>query len=289
MRTALVILCRKQQAYADVIARGVAAQTVRPDRVLVMMDRPAHDEELAMATAYSGIPGCEFMKVESQPVDMGRPPMNAGVEPFCAGHCRDAAIDALPDADYIIFIDGDCIPMARMVESHIAAAKPGPVVVVGRRAECKWGSCDQRQVSSEHPIPIFGPTPIEVTDERYIVDSGVVWTCNFGISRDAINRLRRLNSELYGYSLVFHPDFCGRWGGEDGFVGMECFYTGIPIITAPVMDGDGVCHIEHTRPLDRYDHVNFMLFLEEKRRELIQLLRASGYSCIFRPHAEMVS
>jgi hypothetical protein len=77
---------------------------------------------------------------------------------------------------------------------------------------------------------------------------------------------------------VFHPDFCGRWGGEDGFLGMECFYGGIPIRTTPIMDMEGVSHIEQPRPSNRYDHQAFVDFLEVKRRELIFLLNAAGKS-----------
>jgi hypothetical protein len=44
------------------------------------------------------------------------------------------------------------------------------------------------------------------------------------------------------------------------------------------MNMDGVSHIEHPRPSNKYDHQAFLNFLEIKRRELIFLLNAAGKS-----------
>ena len=38
------------------------------------------------------------------------------------------------DADYLVFIDGDCVPHRRFIEDHVSAASPGRVVC-GRRVE----------------------------------------------------------------------------------------------------------------------------------------------------------
>lgn len=275
MKTAIAILCKNQEKYAGAIARGVLSQTVKPDRVLVVMDRPGLPEQAETRKAYADVPGCEFLAVSCVPDIIERPPMLPGLVPFCAGHCRDLAIEMLYDVDLVVFIDGDCIPMPRMLESHVAAYEEG-CVTVGRRSEVKLNSNDQRQCSGSHPVPIFGKKSNYVTSERYIADSGVVWTCNFGITAGAVKAIRNLNEKLYGVGTVFHPDFCGRWGGEDGFLGMECFYGGIPIRTTPVMDSDGVSHIEHPRPKAKYDHQAFLAFIEVKRRELIFLLNAAG-------------
>lgn len=288
MKTALVILCKKQDKYAPAIARGVVSQTVKPDRILVVLDRPGLLERTATVKAYSEIPGCEFLVVSSTPETIGRPPMRPGVEPFCAGHCRNLALDMLYDSDLVIFTDGDCIPLSGMVESHILAHGAG-CVTVGRRTEVKWGSTDQRQSYDRRPVPIFKKEPSVVDSERYIADSGVVWTCNFGITPGAIRKLRKLNGMLYGTETVFHPDFTGRWGGEDGFLGMECFYGGIPIRTTPLTGTDGVSHIEHARPEDKYDHTSFLPFLEAKRHELVLLMGAAGLcSGKFNPLADLV-
>lgn len=288
MNTALVVLCHRQEKYAKHIAEGIASQRVTPSKVLVVMDRPLLSERRKTEAAYSSVPGCEFLVYDSVPDRIARPPMNEDCTPFMAGHCRNLAIEMLSGTDIAIFIDGDCIPLPGLVESHIAAHVEG-CVTVGRRTECKWGSSDQREIPDPRAIPIFGKEPGTVTAEKYVANSGVVWTCNFGITPGAVRRLKDINSALYGVETVFHPDFCGRWGGEDGFLGMECFYGGIPIRTTPIMDGDGVVHIEHPREDYGHSHRSFVGFLEAKREELVNLMNAAGmYGGKFTPLSELV-
>ena len=276
MRIAAVVLSRGQEAFAPCIARAISSQTVKPDMVLAVMDRPSPSEREATERAYAGIPGVEFLSVECAPDTVRRPPMRDGQEPFCAGHCRNLALELL-DGRYelAVFIDGDCAPSRGWIESFRLAYGEGRVIV-GRRRETKWLGMDQRQCSQEHPVDIFGPVPREVTEEWKFVDSGVMWTCNVGFTPGAVRGIRKINSDLYGVSTVFHPDFTGRWGGEDGFLGMECFYGGVPVWTAPATGMDGVYHMEHPRPSDTYGHRGFIRFMEEKRRELVLLLGAAG-------------
>ena len=288
MKTALVILCKNQGKYASKIAGAVSAQSVMPDRVLVVMDRPDILEKNEVNGAYKDVPGCDILVVGSAPDRIARPQMVPGVPPFCAGHCRNLAIEMLYGYELIIFTDGDCIPEKQMVESHIAAYTEGGVTV-GRRLEGKWLFRDQREVYDKRPIPIFFQESRRVTEEKYVADSGVVWTCNFGMSSGAVDTIKKLNAELYGVSAVFHPDFCGRWGGEDGFLGMECLYAGVPIMTTPKMEHDGVSHIDHPRPTNKYDHVTFLPFLEAKRQELVELMNATGRDVgEFRPLSSLV-
>ena len=276
MRTALVVLCKDQQKYAGRIASGILSQTVKPDTVLVVADRPAYGEFDALQEAYSCIDGCRFLAVEGMPRPLGRPRMLHGIPPFCAGYCRDSALVYLDGKyDIAIFTDGDCIPQAQLVESHLSASIPG-CVTVGRRVEARWNGMDQRQAYDKRPVDIFGDTPRTIDSEVYVADSGVMWTCNVGMTRGAVESLRSLNMRLYGVSCVFHPDFCGRWGGEDGFLGMECLYGGIPMRSCPVMEHDGVEHIDHPRPDGYYDHGTFLEFLDSKRRELMCLLGETG-------------
>ena len=55
------------------------------------------------------------------------------------------------------------------------------------------------------------------------------------------------------------------------------------------MERDGVCHIEHPRPSNIYQHDAFLQLLESKRRELVYLLRSQGlYKGEFKTLAELV-
>ena len=295
MRVAAVILCRKQENYAERIAAALSEQTVKPDRMLVVLDRPGYREEQVVRKAYSGLANCELFVIHTTPENIARPPMLPGVLPFCAGRCRNLALELIDSwaYDLAVFSDGDCIPYTGWLESHLSAAGNAgdrPMVTIGRRRETKWGSHDQRERSDKHPVDIFGTTARTVDQEWHIADSGVLWSCNFGITRPAVELLKKLNMMLYGSEEVFHSDFTGRWGGEDGFLGMECFYGGIPMVTTPVDGNDGVLHIEHPRIATLYKDTNaFMEFLDAKRCELITLLNALGlYSGKFRTRKELV-
>lgn len=293
MRTVLVILNRKQEAYAPRIAESVSRLDPMPDRVLVVLDRPSETECRKTDEAYRDIPGYSMMRVDGEPAVVGRPQMAYGEANFCAGACRDAALEYLGDSyDLAIFTDGDCMPRHGLVSGHeeaISAAGGGIAVTVGRRLELKWGLRDQREASTEFPIRIFKEAPYRVTEEEYFVDSGVVWTCNFGITREAAAAIRDIQGDLYGYRKVFSPDFAGRWGGEDGFVGLLCLYAGIPVWSVPPSDTDGIVHIEHERPLRTYEHAAFLAYMESRRREMYLLLEARGYELpAFRNHSEII-
>ena len=110
------------------------------------------------------------------------------------------------------------------------------------------------------------------------MDPGVVWTCNKGINRKAIELMTSTNKTLYGRDELCSSDFCGTWGGEDGFIGLEALYLDISVITVCAPDA-GVRHNEHPRPLDKYDHETFVAYLEEKREELMYLMKANGIPC----------
>lgn len=274
MRIAAVILSRHQQGFAKAIAGALLGQDVRPDTVLSVLDRPSPGEADAIREAYSGVPGMEHLVIDSLP-EISREPA-PGVEPFCAGHCRNLALEYLDGRyDLAVFTDGDCIPYRGWLASHVAACSDGRVTV-GRRRETKWFSMDQRQMCTDRPVDIFGGFPRPVESERYFADSGVTWTCNIGFTPGSVEALKAFNADVYGGRFVFHPHFTGRWGGEDTFLGIECFYGGIPVWTAPATGDDGVLHMAHPRPSGKYDHAGFVLDVETMRSDLVDRLSAAG-------------
>ena len=151
------------------------------------------------------------------------------------------------------------------------------MITVGKRLEAKYAWHDQREKDSRYPIPVFRK-PERITNEAYFVDSGVIWTCNMGINMAAIRKILGTNKLLYGREELCSSDFCGTWGGEDGFIGLEALYLDISVM--PICnDLAGVRHEEHLRPLDKYDFENFTAFLEEKREELMYLLVVNEIGC----------
>lgn len=285
MRTLLVIPSKNQERYAPAMSESIKSLSVKPDKVLVMLDRPALKEMNLTKKAYQDNSIVEVRVVRNIPVGIGRPQMNYGVPYFCAGHMRNLAVSYALEENYdsVIFIDGDCYPEKDLIKAHNALldTKEERVITIGRRCEGKHAWHDQREVSKEHPVPIFNKPNTPITNELFFVDSGVVWTCNMGINRHALRHMVELNEKLYGRRELCSSDFCGTWGGEDGFIGMEAFYTGVTLL--PVCDADaGIRHVEHERPLDKYDHETFISYLEERREELLYLLKVHGMECKYK-------
>lgn len=289
MRLALVILSHAQDKYLPSMLDAINSFDEKPSRVMIMLDRPGIKEHIITKRCLSKYPDIELHVNSDLPAYAGRPQMLCGEEYFLSGYMRNIAIGMIDweNTDGVIFIDGDCIPERGLISGHAEALKYGGLSV-GKRCERKWLWNDQREMKDDSLIPIFGKEPMSVTNEWFIVDSGVVWTCNVGLSKNAVMRLSWLNHHLYGRYEVFSTDFCGTWGGEDGFLGMECFYTGIPIYTVS-HGAKHIRHQDHERPLRKYDHMTFMDYLEWKREELIYLIGVNGGNTVvgFRPKNEI--
>jgi len=279
MKTLLVIVSKDQQQYAEKMNTAIDKLTVKPDGVLVVLERPSPAEINATKHAYTN----ELVSIlvsTSLPEYVGRPQMNFRVPYFCAGHARNLGVKYANDNGYdaIIFIDGDCYPEPDLIKAHNDLLKSDdPVITVGKRNEAKYGWHDQREKNGNFPIPIFNKSD-RITREAFFVDSGVLWTCNMGINRKAIDLMTSTNQTLYGRDELCSSDFCGTWGGEDGFIGLEALYLDISVMPVCAIDA-GVRHNEHPRPLDKYDHETFVAYLEEKREELMYLMKANEMAC----------
>ncbi len=274
MNLLLAIPARGQNKYLAEMKAAINAMSVKPCHVLYMADRPSPKERVEALSILDNDPLIEYYPISSKPAYVGRPKMTYGVEWFLAGHVRNCAVDYVSrnaDIDAVVFIDGDCIPETDLIKAHMESLdRATPTVTVGQRKESihKWR--DQR-TCEDSEIHLFKELPTEVCHEPMFVDSGVVWTCNFGMNTAALDKLKTVNRTLYGRDEVFSSDFLGTWGGEDGFIGLECYYTGIPVIA--LGDGDnGIRHKYHDRPLDKYDPVSFATYLDEQRERLLYLL-----------------
>lgn len=298
MKTLLAIPAHGQNTYLEKMLDRISKLTVKPTACHYVIDRPKPgelDEANAILSRTAAKMDCDmsFMAVSAcvdPPEYAGNPQMNPGTEYFLAGHVRNTEIEYAVSHGYdiVIFIDGDCTPEPQLVESHERILGGVlPAVSVGKRREVVWGLEDQRMASPRSICHFFKNTPSIVDKEFWFVDSGVIWTCNVGLNISTIKAIRSLNQELYGREEVFSSDFHGTWGGEDGFLGLECFYSGIPVFALP--DGEnGIIHQPHMRPLSKYDHPAFMPFLETMREDLLYRMRLHGkYGGKYIPRTQM--
>ena len=278
MNVLLAIPAKNQNQYIADMVEAIEAQAVKPCHVLYMPDRPTGKDLVEARKLVGNNPLVELCPVSKRPEYVGRPQMNFGEDWFLTGHVRNEAIrymDAHPEIDAVVFIDGDCIPEKELIKAHAELLDSDrPVVTVGQRKESLHQWEDQRCKDFSF-IKIFNDEPSVVENEAWFVDSGVVWTCNFGMNRKAVDALRELNNTLYGRNETFSSDFLGTWGGEDGFIGLECFYSGIDVI-ALGKGNNGIRHKYHERHQAKYDHIKFVMFLEGRREELLYLLDLYG-------------
>lgn len=280
MPVALIIPERHQSAHIAHMVSAINAMTPNPDFTVIIMDRETYRERSVILSAVKSLK-CRHSVIRNDSDDgyMGRPPMHFGQDVFMTGHCRELGIAAaVPEGcDRFIFADGDCIPQCNLIPVHLEAIDTAdPVICAGKRVEAIWNMDDQRCVSKQNRVAGMFDGPVgTISSDAPMVDSGVIWTCDFSMNAVAVDAIRRVNRECYGRDEVFSSLFSGTWGGEDGFLGLEAYYSGVTVKYACGVSG-GVIHQFHARPDEKYGHSTFLEELEDRREELMSLLSAKG-------------
>lgn len=114
MKTAFVVLTYNQPAYTLPVLRALAPQVGAGD-VVVIADDGSRAENVAALRA--GLPAFACPVLHVWHPDVG----------FTAARARNLGA-ARAGADYVVFMDGDCIPNPRFVEQHARLAQPGHFV-----------------------------------------------------------------------------------------------------------------------------------------------------------------
>jgi len=219
------------------------------------------------------------------PEFVGRPNHLPEQDLFLTGYRRNQAIEfAVQDGcESFVFIDGDCLPQADLIASHSRVNARGvPNISVGRRREEKHGWKDQRELSDNlKALKLFGRVGENViTDLFLLTTSAITWSCNMSMNIQAMNRLKKFNVKYYGRPDVFHSDFLGTWGGEDGFIGIEAYYSRI-FITILNDKKSGIKHIEHDRPVNKYSGEAFESYLRHQTEMLAGMIANSPLTLDF--------
>jgi glycosyltransferase involved in cell wall biosynthesis len=134
-----VIIGRNEGARLTHCLQSVAPQVRR----LIYVDSGSTDGSLDAATAAGAV---------CVPLDLTRP--------FTAARARNAGAARLSDADFVLFIDGDCLLQPGFVAAALGAFEdhPAAVVICGRRREAHPGaSVYNRLCDAEWDTPV-GPT-----------------------------------------------------------------------------------------------------------------------------------
>ncbi len=243
MKIAVIVSTYNRPDALEKVLNGLLAQTRLPDEIIVADDGSGAPTR-KMLGPYLALP-CVVVRHVWQEDDG-----------FRAARIRNLAIKA-STSEYLILLDGDCIPEAHFVDDHLALAAPGfffqgKRVIVSQKASQSFDVKDTRSffsrvkhvltgaVSNAHHlfrIPFF---PAYTTQKH----SGVR-SCNMGFFR----------SDLVAVN-GFNQDFSG-WGREDSELVVRLYKYGIKRKEHPFR---AICyhlwHLENDRnTIDRNDRL----------------------------------
>ena len=258
----------KQAQYWLRMQTALESLSVLPEIIYLMMDRPSRKEVLDVKTLISK-PNLKnkyvLCDVQDIPAYVGRPNHTPEQSLFLTGDRRNMAIEyAIAEGcDSFVFIDGDCVPQEDLIKSHQKLHDSNLAIMsIGRRREEKHGWKDQRELSeSLKQFSMFKTATQVIASDYLMTSSAIAWSCNMGLNLKAVNRLKALNKKYYAREDVFHVNFLGTWGGEDGFIGMQAYVSKICIVMLGDMKS-GIKHIEHDRPETKYAGEAFFKYLE---------------------------
>lgn len=271
MKTTVIIPIHKQFKYYKKIINGLERQSVLPDMVHVILDRPDPDESIddietslnVKIITHDGKDAYIGNKTEGQPLFLTPYNRNLGIDTAIEDGC-----------DKFIFIDGDCVPQEKLVESHLRKINYDiPVLTCGRRRESKYRWQDRREYMPELThLELFRKNGTLIRNPELIKKSLIVWSCNIGMNMKTVRMLKKFNKKYYGRNEVFCSEFTGSWGGEDGFLGIEAFYCRVFISTIGEKKA-GIEHIDHPRPSEKYtvEHLRYYAKQMEKIQKKIKI------------------
>jgi len=282
LKIAVIVPVYKQSINWSKIVSGLRKQSIHPDCVYLILDRPQDDtaptdalnsqidpnwnciERISKINATVTEFDIKMTVIENIPDSLKR--VNNTGNIFRAGTIRNMGLDiAVNDGcDIFIFIDGDCIPQTDLVKSHVDVCNTQlPVLSIGRRRESKYRWLDQREVeSSMVHLGLFTRKSTVINNPELLKKCLIVWSCNMAINKNAVKLIERFNKTYYNKDELFNSVFDGKWGGEDSFLGITAWYCRVFITSIGNMKS-GVEHIDHLRPESVYN-LNHKQFFESQ-------------------------
>ena len=249
----VVIPIHNQEHNIKRIIDGYKDQSLKPDNIIFVLDRCTDNSE-------------KVIKKEIKPIKYHILKTDESVG-FSAGITRNVGIlKALSlGSDYIVMTDGDCIPSKGLVEGHISTmsmfSSNVPTLTCGYRFDYTYtGSvvADSRIMNKDAKQYMYDmASPVLIMNEYPLLKSWICWSCNIAINRRAAEAAISVNSTLSGdKDRVFSSIFDGRWGGEDGFLGLTIFRIGGNVIMCP--PSNKVTHIWHERGHTNLEHLCYV-------------------------------
>lgn len=234
MKIAVIVSTYNRPDTLVKVLEGLMGQTRDPDEVIIADDGSADDTRQAV------LPFLASQKIRVKHV------WHAD-EGFQLAKIRNRAINA-SDCDYLVFLDGDCIPEPHFVQDHMTMAKrgwyfQGKRILVRQKAAHSFSFADttsvfrlirhalRHNISNRHHIIRLPFFPV-VTRKTL---SGIKG-CNMAFYKKDLETVNGFNNEFTG------------WGREDSEIVARLFNSGIKRREHPFM---AICyhlwHPENTR------------------------------------------
>ena len=284
----VIIPIHNQVKNIDAVLTAYLRQTLMPKHIIMVCDR-CTDSSYEIAISYKN----KFL--ESKCILHVIDTSNYDIKGFGAGATRDVGLQY---AMYnrlggpYLFSDGDCIPSRELVKHHEEQLNiDTPRITCGLRYETV-----PNDVKADFPLlddlSILG-MPIQddlrmnanwcknlvfgngydrlVVNPTIFESSWICWSCNLGMNQAAIDVCRYVNGIIDGdINRVFNSSFDGKWGGEDGFVGLTMLRIGGS--TVALSRRSYVTHIWHKRGHTNQEH---LLMVSRKDYSLIAMCEDS--------------
>ncbi|MCP3872911.1 MAG: glycosyltransferase [Desulfobacteraceae bacterium] len=255
MKTSVIVTTYNRPGALKRVLDGLLCQTRLPDEIIVADDGSDHSTK-TMLTPYLDDAQSKIKHVWQE--DKG----------FRAARSRNLAIKE-SNGDYLILLDGDCIPEKHFIKDHLDLAQKGCFfqgkrVIVNQFAEKEFDhkTCNSKselmvhalknKISNRHHIVRICFFPSYTTKKL----SGVR-SCNMGLFRDDIWAVNGFNHDFEG------------WGREDSELVVRLFKYGLKRKENPFR---AICfHLWHNE--NKRNH------LEENDRILEQVAQSESFFC----------
>ncbi len=232
MSTAVVTIVRNRTTHLANVLQGLARQTRRPDRIVVVV-MGGEDPEGRVDEA--GLP-VTYVRMSPQ----------EGQLPLAAA--RNAGARAA-DAAHLVFLDVDCIPGADLVATYAGALEGEDALLMGEvrylgpgAATGHWDEDHLRANSWPHPSrpAPTGGAAAPVPSDRY----ELFWSLSFGVPRATfLTTIGGFDPTLDGY------------GGEDTDLAFTARARGVPLAWLPRAVAYHQHHESFDPPLQHLDSI----------------------------------
>ncbi len=214
-------LVRGRTAHLARLLEGIAAQTRRPDEVVIAYMQP---------DAPTGLP------------DPGVPVRAVFVhgDPMPLARARNEAA-ATARGDTLIFLDVDCVPAPSLVARYAEVLAAAPGVYLGEVRYLPAGATPDRfdAVARRHPAK-----PALAGDEvRPVPSHGELWGLSFALPRSAWDAAGGMDEGYVGY------------GGEETDFAWRLAAAGVPMAWVGGAIAWHQHHAVHIPPLHQFDHI----------------------------------